>query len=125
MLMITTRIAKSSADLNVGVFVSQLLLEALENDAGERRSEIRYPFFTPVSIQLPDRLDKPLSAFSREISSSGIGLIHSSVLKPGPVTLVVTRPKGGTRKIRTDIRWCRAAGEGWYFSGGKFLHLES
>lgn len=67
MLMITTRIAKSSADLNVGVFVSQLLLEALENDAGERRSEIRYPFFTPVSIQLPDRLDKPLSAFSRNL----------------------------------------------------------
>ena len=52
-------------------------------DFNERRSEPRHPFFAPVTLRVVERPSQLLSAFSREISQSGIGLLHNMPIERG------------------------------------------
>jgi hypothetical protein len=99
------------------------LVEALLDEAAtaNRRLMKRYPFFRQATITIGG--STTLSAFSRDISPSGVGLLHSMPLEPGQVTVKLAWGKGSQIDVRTEIRWCRAAGEGWYLSGGRFLRL--
>jgi hypothetical protein len=101
--------------------VHQLLAEAASKEQLDRRSEVRHPFFSPLSITPEDGQHKKFSAFSREISPSGIGLLHNMRIDLGVVTISVHREGGRTVELRTEILWCRACGEGWYLSGGRFV----
>lgn len=53
--------------------IRQLILEAGNSAKRDRRSDVRFPFFRPVSITLIE--GHRYSAFSREISASSIGLM--------------------------------------------------
>jgi hypothetical protein len=106
----------------ISTAVTKLLDEARQAENSDRRVAPRQPYFQPVTIVTQDRKQK-LSAFSREISSSGIGLLHYMPIMPGEVTLTISSPVGTAFRVRTEIVWCRPCGEGWYLSGGRFLEL--
>ena len=107
------------------IAVSDLLQEAWSEESSERRVEQRHPFFRPVSIQLASDPQRLVSAFAREISPGGIGLLHSMQLEPGEATLSILRSNGRPLCVRTEILWCRPCGEGWYLSGGRFAEIVS
>jgi hypothetical protein len=102
--------------------VIAFLFSALKAEADQRVSQ-RYPFFRPVTITIGGCGGKKVSAFSRDISPSGIGLLHSMPLDTDRLRLSIPWTEGHPLEIRTDIRWCAPAGEGWYLSGGRFVPL--
>src|SRR4051812_18425205 len=64
---------KSKKSSNSEGLMSDLLLLAEADFKDDRRSEKRYPFFRAASVQMDNR---SFSAFTREISASGLGLLH-------------------------------------------------
>jgi hypothetical protein len=102
-----------------GMAIHQLIVEAHLENKRDRRSEPRFPFFRRVSISLAD--GHRFSAFTREISASGIGLIHVLEITPGDVELTIPSERGCSVRVRTRIIWCQSCGEGWYLSGGQFI----
>ncbi len=99
--------------------IHELVVEAHQEVWKDRRGEVRYPFFRPISVQVPS--GRPCVAFSREISSVGIGLLHSEQLATGEVELSIPSKKGYSIRVRTKILWCKPCGEGWFISGGQFV----
>jgi hypothetical protein len=110
----STRAAKSAA----GKAIYQLIIEAQNEDMRDRRSEVRFPLFRPVSLRPGD--GHVYTAFSREISASGVGLIHNFPLEQCETELTIASEQGYSVKVRAKIVWCRACGEGWYVSGAQF-----
>jgi hypothetical protein len=102
--------------------IATFLFAALKAEIN-RRLRQRIPFFRPISIGLDAQGNSQLFGFSRDISPDGIGLLHGVPLDSGKVSLDILSPQGHWHNISTDIRWCKAAGEGWYVSGGSFLSL--
>ena len=103
--------------------VLRLLSAAREEESLERRGEPRSPFFRPVSVLLDGPQRRQHSAFAREISRSGIGLLHSMPLETADLTLAILGPIGEVCRFRAQIVWCRPCGEGWYLSGARFLEV--
>lgn len=106
-----------------GMAIHELILEAHQDDRRERRATVRHPFFRQVSMRLPG--DIGCTAFSREISTAGIGLLHDVELAPCDVELIIPTKRGTSVRVRTRIVWCEPCGEGWYISGGHFLGVAS
>jgi hypothetical protein len=104
-----------------GKAIYQLVVDAQERLEGDRRSEVRFPLFRPVSIQTDD--GRMLAAFCREISTFGIGLVHDAELKLGAVEISISTQQGYAIRVRTHIIWCESCGEGWYASGGRFVGI--
>ncbi len=104
---------------DAGKAIYQLVIEAMHEDRQDQRAEVRFPLFRPVMVSLAN--GQSYSAFSREISTSGMGLIHNYELPPSEVELSICSEEGYSVKVRTQIIWCRACGEGWYISGGRFV----
>lgn len=104
--------------------VRRLLDEAKEQvyrDLVERRSKVRYPFFRPVVLESDSPTKRSLSAFTRDISRNGVGLLHSMPLDLAEFRLRIPSEFGNQTTLRTRLVWCRPCGEGWYVSGGEFL----
>lgn len=93
----------------------RLVLEAETDFNDDWRSEKRFPFFRPVSVQVDGQ---SFSAFSRNISPSGIGLIHSMELPLKDVVIVFDGLRQG---LQARIVGCESFGEGWYISGCKVV----
>jgi hypothetical protein len=104
----------------LGTAVYEILREARAGQKREYREKVRYSFFRPVTINVGT---KSFSAFSREVSECGIGLLHSTELQPGLVEVTIPTEQGYSVRIRTNLLWCHAAGEGWYISGGEFREI--
>lgn len=109
--------------LSPGKAIYQLIVEAKAAQKTDRRAEVRYAFFRPVSIEMDD--GHRYSAFTREISETGIGLIHNMDLNEVEVEISVRSDLGYSIRVRTEILWCHACGEGWYISGGRFAGIAS
>jgi hypothetical protein len=88
-----------------------------------RRTELRLPYFGPVSVGLPNESSVSLPAFARDLSPGGIGLVHLMPIAPGEVTVALPLPSGKPVQLVTRILWCRDFGDGWYTSGGRFLDV--
>jgi len=106
-----------------GKAIYQLIVEAQSKENKDRRREVRYAFFRPVTIETDD--GKRYSAFSREIAASGIGLIHNIDLPEGEVGITISSEGGYSIRVRTKIVWCQPCGEGWFISGGHFAGIAS
>jgi hypothetical protein len=104
-----------------GMAIHELIVEAHVENKRDRRREPRHPFFRPIMIRTAD--GRRYSAFSREISASGIGLIHNMELVPGEFELSIPSERGCSILVRTRILWCHPCGEGWFLSGGQFIGL--
>jgi hypothetical protein len=104
-----------------GKAIYQLIVEAQNAENRDRRRDVRYAFFRPVSIEVED--GHQYSAFSREISAAGIGLIHDIDLSDREVEITISSEQGYSIRVRCRILWCQPCGEGWYISGGKFVGI--
>lgn len=104
--------------------VDDLLRENAHFDRSENRTAIREHLVRPVSVQLRDT-DETLSAFSRNISATGIGLITDAPISNQKVAVLrVGRIHGPDLFILAECRWCKRYGENWYFSGWQFINLK-
>jgi hypothetical protein len=110
----------ASEPLRFEMAIYELTVEAHNDLKKDRRSEVRYPFFRPLSIRMDGQC---YSVFSREISTSGIGLLHNFELSPGEIEISIPSQRGWMVRVRVRIVWCRACGAGWYISGGDFVGM--
>ncbi len=111
------------AERQIEQAVLRLLSTARSEEQLERRGEPRHPFFRPVSVHIEGPPRRQFSAFSREISKTGMGLLHNMPLEPGEMTLAILGPVGEVCRFRMQLIWCRPCGEGWYLSGGQFIEV--
>ncbi len=102
-----------------GMGIHELVVEAHQDVRKDRRAETRYPLFRQIRLQVGG--GEPCVAFTREISTVGVGLLHNLQLTPGEVELSIPSKKGYSIRVRTKILWCQPCGEGWYISGGQFV----
>jgi hypothetical protein len=97
----------------------QSQIEQLLDDLNkEKRQPQRFPFCRPVSIRI-DR-DSYL-ACSRDISITGIGLIHNVELMPGCGEISISQGVRIPVTVPIRIVWCASLGQGWFISGAEFL----
>ena len=97
--------------------VHRLLSAAKENEHIENRSEPRSPFFHPATVTYRYREHQPIGVFTRELSDSGIGLLHAVPIERGEVAVTIK-----SITFRTFILWCKPCGQ-MYLSGGQFLGI--
>lgn len=107
----------------IGEAVQRLLRSARLPATDERRGSDRSPFFGPVTISLVADECPKFSAFARDISPVGIGLLHIMPLEESEVVVNVPVGTRGWVTFRTQIVWCKPCGDGWYSSGGRFLDV--
>ena len=87
----------------------------------DRRVDQRFAFFTTVTMRPRSGRGKVISAFSREISVSGIGLLHATPLVSGEDYEVDIRIEEVHCKRTCRAVWCRPVGDGWFLSGCRFV----
>ena len=102
--------------------IRELIGQADIEDRKNRRSEARFPFFRPVSIQAGEH---SYSAFTRDISACALGLMHNMRLALREVEVGFPTETGQGCKLRVRIDRCEPLGEGWYISGGHFVGVRS
>jgi hypothetical protein len=103
--------ANSTSSTRPSNLMYRLLFQAETDFNNNRRSEQRFPFFRPVSIRV-DGLS--LTAFTREISASGIGLMHNMDLPKKEVEILIA---GERQVLPARVERCDPSGEGWFISG--------
>ena len=86
----------------------------------ELRQSRRFPFFQPVTIDTREAGATCLSAFSRDISAWGIGLLLNSPLKLQMVNLKIHFGEDEDVSVAGFVRWCQPCGQGWYLAGISF-----
>jgi hypothetical protein len=89
----------------------------------DARAVPRKSYFGAVTVCLCGAPDPKLSAFARDISPLGIGLVHTRPIESGEVIVTLDLPSGGSVRLRTEIIWCKSFGDGWYASGGRFIDV--
>jgi hypothetical protein len=101
--------------------IEHLMAQARADDQMDRRGAARYPFFRPATLHSDQVELGPHQAFTRELSTSGIGLLHNVPLEPGAHSVAIHFEQGESYSFPTEILWSRPCGGGWFLSGGKFL----
>jgi len=102
--------------------VDRLLSEIQRSRLSERRTEPRHPFVRPVLIHFPH--SPSLLAFSKDISTQGIGIICSVTMAVGSLaTLEVHSIQGESVMLKSEVRWCDQYGKGWFIVGWKFIGI--
>ena len=104
--------------------VDSLVTEALDEMPFERRGETRRPFCRQATILVSQGNPRIIMAFTRDVSDTGIGLLHAAPLEPGEITVNICRGNRGSIKLRVDVKWCHACGKGWCMSGGRILCVD-
>lgn len=98
----------------------EALLEAARSNS-DRRVDIRHAFFTAVTLRSVTAPSLLISAFSREISVSGIGLLHGAPIVVGANYEIDIRIEDFRVHKTARVIWCRNVGDGWFVSGCRFL----
>lgn len=96
------------------------LLAAAQGNA-DRRVDPRHAFFTAVLLRPAAEPNATISAFSREISRSGIGLLHAAQIFAREFYEVDIRIVDLQVRRSAQAIWCRPVGEGWFLSGCRFV----
>ena len=104
--------------------IDRLLSEIQRSRLSERRTEPRHSFVRPVQIHFPHR--PSLSAFSKDMSAQGIGMICNVMMSIGSLaTLEIHSTQGAPVILRSEVRWCVPYGTGWFLVGWKFIGIAS
>ena len=98
--------------------LAEIFDERLDQRAAPRKS-----YFGPVTVSLDGAADVKLSAFARDVSPLGIGLVHIMPVHQGEVVVSLDLPSGNKVALRTEIVWCKNFDDGWYASGGRFIDV--
>ena len=98
--------------------LSRLVVDAKEFAERERRSDTRFPMFRHATIHVNGQSH---SAYTRNISDSGIGLMHSMDLPLCDVELSIMTDLNRLLRIRARVERCESCSGGLYISGLMFL----
>ena len=87
-------------------------------DVTNLRTNERLELSVPAEIKT--QRGNTISAMSREIRRTGIGMLHRGSVSPGEATV---RMASETREFeyRVLIEWCHPCENGMFMSGGRFL----
>ena len=87
------------------------------NTSNSRANE-RLELSVPAEIRTPR--GNTIASMTREISRTGIGLLHRGAVTPGEV---VVKMASETREFQynVQIEWCSPCDNGMFMSGGRFL----
>ncbi|MDG2129415.1 MAG: PilZ domain-containing protein [Fuerstiella sp.] len=87
-------------------------------DVTNLRTNERLELSVPAEIKT--QRGNTISAMTREISRTGIGMLHRGSVSPGEATV---RMASETREFeyRVLIEWCHPCENGMFMSGGRFL----
>jgi hypothetical protein len=97
----------------------------------ERRTDTRLPFQRAVHVRaLPDE-EQPLdfdgaeivTAYTRDITPTGIGLLHDQPLAGGRALLTFELLGGDSLSLVAELTWCRYIGGFWHLSGGRLIEV--
>jgi hypothetical protein len=112
--------ADIASNANLTTEELQTLLAAAQGNS-DRRVDPRHALFTTVSLRPVSAPATVVSAFSREISVSGIGLLHASPLVAGETYEIDIRIEEVRVRKAARAVWCRPVGDGWFLSGCRFV----
>jgi hypothetical protein len=90
----------------------------------ERREGRRFPFFQPVVVSGDQAESVSFSAFSRDVSAWGIGLLCFWPLRLRPVQMKVFFQDEEAVELKGYVQWCHPCGQGWYAAGVSFQEGE-
>ncbi len=73
-----------------------------------------------VPAEVVTQRGNTIAAMTREISRTGIGLIHKGSISPGEVRIKLA---SDTREFEyaVQLEWCQVCEKGMFLSGGRFL----
>jgi len=97
----------------------QLFDDALEYGE-ERRAYGRESFVHPIILEIEHDGSRH-SAFIRDVSIGGVGLLHFIQLEPQRITVQTRRYNDQVLRVEIDIAWCVPCGAGCFMSGGTFV----
>jgi len=95
------------------------ILESIGKTTGENeRANERLELSVPAEIRT--QRGNTISAMTREISRTGIGLLHRGSVSPGDV---IVRMASDSREFQYNVRieWCTPCDNGMFISGGRFM----
>lgn len=114
-----------------GLFQSNLkqnvrsVLDAAKAAESELRAQKRVPCFRPIVMEIAETHGlQRYSAFTRDISATGLGFVHWMPVEPQEVAIYVCLGHDEVVKCPVDITWSLPCGYGWYISGGRFKITE-
>ena len=90
---------------------------------GERRSEVRSPYFCTTVLSLDKDELVRMPVYVRDLSEHGIGFFHSTPIDLGEVTATFLLSDDEVVRLKVKIIWCRRMAEYWYISGGQFVEV--
>ncbi len=104
----------------------QSVVAALRSESldGDKRTTPRVGLTAEVSVTLikNKRLERPIMIRVRDLSRTGIGFIHTKVIKEGSrLILQLPVPEEKPRYILCEIKHSRPVGSGLYAVGATFL----
>ncbi|MDG1809360.1 MAG: PilZ domain-containing protein [Pirellulaceae bacterium] len=106
--------------------VQELLNEDQLFSLQERRDNSRQNFVRPIRLMFTDKPQTVLSGFTRNLSDTGIGLIHKFKTNTNDQAYItINRLWDDPTVIRCKAAWCNKCENGWYQSGWKILSIES
>lgn len=109
-------------------FVERQIRDAQLYDGVERRSERRHLMAVPVLVQPVDAqlnaTGAPFGAVTRDISMTGLGLVHGEPIDPQLLALRMCLAEEEV-KLVVEVLWCRAFGPYYYVGSKAISKLES
>lgn len=128
---VTRRIAEFAARQRVTIPDVELVDEAGEQAAANRRTEKRTKCALPVEVLVTNAEGRYVSwaegeshkAYIRDVSPSGIGLLHNTHVDAHRVVLRVALEDNEPVSLSVCLLWCRPVKEGWFSSGGKVTEV--
>lgn len=107
------------------------IITALLNEDGlfsleERRGNARRSFVRPVHMVFGDKPDEVQSGFTRDLSDTGVGLMHKVRVSPDDIaTITIGRLWDGPVSMKCRACWCTEGQSGWYQSGWQILSVDA
>lgn len=99
------------------------ILESIDrSDRSNARTAERLELSVPAEITT--NRGNTVSAMTREISRTGIGMLHRGSLEPGEVTVKLAS-EAREFEYRVVVEWCCPCEQGMFMSGGRFLGKKS
>ncbi len=99
--------------------MEQCLQEAMA-ERNERRAQRRKPFFRRVQIVRSDAAPVTDTVFCRDVSQTGIGLLHDGHLAPGDQFTLAIPLLGRSLELHCQTDWCVPITDRWYSSGNDY-----
>lgn len=103
--------------------VRQLIQAAQNYEKWEQRRYERFPISRSVTINLDHGMPQ-FSALTREVSRTGLGLLHKNPLRTDKeISMTIQYQYGYAVTVPVLCVWCRPCGAHWYISGVCFRNV--